>query len=108
VPSFLLTLKKQLMETTVKVDNLKCGGCANSIKNALTDIKGIVSVIVTPEADEVRIVHDDLLSLKLAKDELKKLGYPETGTTEGFEKITDNVKSYVSCAIGKITQPKTD
>ena len=96
------------METTIKVDNLKCGGCANSIKNALSEIKGIGSITVTPETDEVKIFHDDALSLKLAKDELKRLGYPETSTTEGIEKITDNVKSYVSCAIGRMTKQKTD
>lgn len=96
------------METIVKVDNLKCGGCAATIKKNLLLIKGIESLEVIPENEEVKINHDDALSLKLAKDELDRLGYPEQGTTEGLEKLSKNVKSYLSCAIGKLTKPEDD
>lgn len=96
------------METTIKVDNLKCGGCANTITKNLLLVKGVESVVVLPENNEVKVVHNDSLSLKLAKDELNRLGYPEQGTTEGLEKLTDNIKSYVSCAIGKLTKPGHD
>lgn len=96
------------METIVKVDNLKCGGCASTIKNNLLKIKGIESAVAIPENNEVKIIHQDSLSLKLAKDELKQLGYPETGTAEGIDKLTGNIKSYVSCAIGKLNKPETD
>lgn len=96
------------METIVKVDNLKCGGCATTIRNHLFEIHGVETVIVLPETDEVRITYADTDSLKEAKDELRRLGYPESGTTEGIGKITSNLRSYVSCAIGKINNPKTD
>lgn len=96
------------METIIKVDNLKCGGCASTIKKHLTEINGIENVSVQPEASEVHIVYNSVGSLDLAKIELKHLGYPESGTTEGIEKITDNLKSYVSCAIGKLNNDQTD
>jgi copper chaperone len=94
------------METIVKVDNLKCGGCAATIQNALLKIKDVQKVIVDPEADTVTVTHDPFLDLQLVKTELHHLGYPETGTTEGLDKVAGNIKSYVSCAIGKLSKTK--
>jgi copper chaperone len=96
------------METKIKIDHLKCDGCAATIKKSLFKIKGIEAVIILPDTEEVFISYKDHLSLKLAKDELRRLGYPETGTTQGIEKITGNIRSYISCAVGKISKSKTD
>jgi copper chaperone len=96
------------MKTTIKVDNLKCGGCAHTIEKNLSEIENIKSIIVKPEDGEVIIEHNDQKELNLAKSKLSHLGYPEQGTTEGFDALTKNLKSYVSCAIGKLSDPKAD
>lgn len=57
---------------------------------------------VIVEKNEVVFLHKESVDLNAVKEKLKGLGYPESGTTEGFEKFTRNVKSYLSCAIGKL------
>lgn len=92
------------METQIIVDNLKCGGCAATIKKELKKLVGIVDVKVIPEQSEVDITHDDDANLNVVKERLNELGYPVAGTDQGgLEKITTNLKSYVSCAIGRLS-----
>lgn len=90
------------METTITVDNLKCGGCASTITKKLKEIAEINSVNVLTENGQINITHSNNLNIQYVKDVLHHLGYPETGTTEGLDKLTSNVKSYVSCAIGRL------
>lgn len=90
------------METRLEVDNLKCGGCASSIEDTLLKIKDVQRVIVNVESDEVVIHHVDNCDIDLVKNELHRLGYPEKGTSHGLNKVASNVKSYVSCAIGRL------
>lgn len=92
------------MLTTIKVDNLKCGGCASSIQLALLAIKGVGKVSVNNDTDEVTISYADSTNLNTIREKLKHLGYPEKGTTEGLEKFAMGVKSYVSCAIGRLNE----
>lgn len=83
---------------TIHVDNLKCGGCASTIRHRLQEVPGVTGVWVDPEADTVRFEHDGSTDPKEVLALLHRLGYPETGTGGTVEKA----KSYVSCAIGRI------
>lgn len=103
--------KKQKMDssdlvTTIKVDNLSCEGCVNTIEKKLMSMKGIVKVNVLLEDQEIMIIHKKGVNIDNLKETLKKLGYPETGTTHGIDKISRNLKSYVSCAIGRLNNLK--
>ena len=86
----------------IKIDHLKCKGCATTITKALSQIKGVLSVTVDMEKQEVIVTIAEVADLKGIKRKLKNLGYPESGTTHGLEKLTSNVISYASCAIGRI------
>lgn len=92
------------METVIVIDNLKCGGCASTIKKNLQPFKNVEDVVVDPETDKVTITHQQAIDLGAIKDKLHSLGYPERDTTEGLDKLASSVKSYVSCAIGKLTK----
>ncbi|MBK7665956.1 MAG: heavy-metal-associated domain-containing protein [Sphingobacteriaceae bacterium] len=93
------------METQIIVDNLKCGGCAATIKKELKKLTGIIDVKVIPEQSEVDVSYNDSANLNLVKERLNELGYPVNGTDQGgLEKITTNLKSYVSCAIGRLSK----
>lgn len=84
-----------------EVDNLKCGGCENSVINALTKIDGLQSVDVSAENGRVEVVVSEdspLLKDRILKT-LSNLGYPPTGTTNALQKA----KSYISCAIGRVS-----
>ena len=82
-----------------QIDNLKCGGCESTIKERIQKFEGIEKVTIDNESSEVEIQH----SGELLKDEvlkaLARLGYPEKGTTNAFQ----TAKSYVSCAVGKVS-----
>lgn len=86
----------------VQVENLKCGGCANTIKNGIRELKGVKEVLVNPEEQWVEIRHEEPIDENQILEKLKVMGYPKAGTTEGLEKLGRNIKSYVSCAIGRL------
>ena len=94
------------MTLEIQVENIKCGGCANTIRTKLEQAFGTqVSVdidngIVSIDSPEER--RSDIVS------RLPGLGYPEAGTTEGIEKATAKAKSFVSCAIGRMSSTDDD
>lgn len=85
----------------VIVDNIKCDGCINTIKNTLFKLRGVTSVQVFQELNKVcisgvAIDREEMIS------ELAALGYPERGNNNIFQRA----KSYVSCAIGNLHENK--
>ena len=92
------------MNIKIQVENIKCGGCASSIRKGLmndnrvseveVDIEqGIVNIQLTGDAENA---HDDFVAVLL------KMGYPESGTAEGIAAAKAKAKSFVSCAIGRV------
>ncbi len=85
-----------------QVLNVKCGGCANTLKKSLLEEFGEVEVNleVMPREITLNIDETQIESLKL---KLKTLGYPlASDELNTIEKITTTAKSFVSCAIGKM------
>ncbi|MFY7671957.1 heavy-metal-associated domain-containing protein [Tenacibaculum sp. MEBiC06402] len=82
----------------INIENLKCGGCANTIKNGLSEIKGVDNINVNVEDSKVLFHAPDTLVEKV-KDKLSKLGYPEVGDENN---LLHKAKSFVSCAVGRI------
>ncbi len=86
------------------VENIKCGGCANSIQSKLKEIDEVTEVHVDIENGVVDIhtdKEDDAIRTMLSK-KLHAMGYPEVGTTEGFDAVKTKATSFVSCAVGKM------
>lgn len=81
-----------------KVENIKCGGCANSIKSGLLSITGVKNIMVDVPEGQITVEGDESMDKQTLSDKLLKMGYPEEG--EGSSLAT--VKSYVSCMIGRI------
>lgn len=90
------------MKQTIKIQNLKCGGCAHTIKTKLEDLLGVNTVEVMVVYNEVIINSDSENILSTVKQKLKLLGYPEE-TEENT--IVTKAKSFVSCATGKFSKP---
>ena len=83
----------------IKVDNLKCHGCAKTISRELTWIGEVVNVDVSVEDSTVKVEYTGKNKMReVFVEKLRKLGYPEEGTGN----LNQRVKSYVSCAIGRI------
>ena len=59
-----------------QVKNVKCGGCAGTIRQGLSAMTGVKDVAVVIEGGEVTVSGDDLDRPALAQ-KLSQLGYPE-------------------------------
>ncbi len=96
------------MEYIVQVENIKCGGCANSIKQKLTEMEAVDNVSVDIEKGEVNCnINDQVKDTDLIKSEvtskLQSMGYPEVGSVEGLKAAGAKAKSFVSCAVGRMS-----
>ena len=89
------------MNANIFVQNLKCGGCAQTIKNKLSEITGIVEIEVHIESGLIEFGYDDSSILNDAKKLLKSIGYPDI---DDANSMLTKAKSYVSCAAGKISK----
>ncbi|MFD1614353.1 heavy-metal-associated domain-containing protein [Gelatiniphilus marinus] len=87
------------MKTTLKIQNLKCGGCANTIVNKLNGLNDISKTKVDNTNDSVSFNYENEDNLEEAKALLTKLGYPVVGDKNA---LTTKAKSFVSCAIGRM------
>ncbi|HYX63525.1 MAG TPA: heavy-metal-associated domain-containing protein [Burkholderiales bacterium] len=90
------------MELRLDVENVKCRGCARSIEKALTADSRITRVTVTPEHDLVLIEASEDVRAEAAAA-LARIGYPEKGSVEGMKAAAAAAKSFVSCAIGRLS-----
>lgn len=93
------------MQYELQVDNIKCGGCAGSITKKLSSLDGATDIVVDIEQGLVSFSTDDESGQVLAavKQALLKMGYPESGSLEGARAMGAKAKSFVSCAVGKMS-----
>jgi copper chaperone len=87
---------------TLAIENLKCGGCAATITKNLKQLPGVRLVSVDVENSTVNLDADDG-TVEQAKLRLDQLGYPLAGTASGLHSAVATAKSYVSCAIGRVS-----
>lgn len=81
------------------IENLKCQGCANSIKHKIMAEDGVTQIEIDFENSSVEIVFDpNLLSEAHIVQLLEHMGYPSPEDN----KLSHKMKSYVSCAIGRV------
>ena len=87
------------MNTTLEIQNLKCGGCAHTITSRLEALGDIDSVMVNTDENSVSFDFQTESNLEEAKTLLSKLGYPAVGE---LNPLTKKAKSFVSCAVGRL------
>lgn len=90
------------MTYDIAVENIKCGGCAGTIIKRLNALEAVNDCQVNVE-DGVVSVSGDEVGKPAVTQLLLKLGYPEIGTAEGIEAAKAKAKSFVSCAVGKMS-----
>jgi copper chaperone len=64
------------MQYIIDAENIKCGGCASAIQDALGKLDGVQTVNVDVDSGRVTITADDGLRAVLAAT-LEASGYPE-------------------------------
>ena len=94
----------KIMKTeTILVENIKCGGCMNSIKQRLLGLTGVLSININKDESRVTIDHTGSLKRQVFVKELTHMGYPEVGSENS---LLTQAKSYVSCAVGRLSEEK--
>ena len=95
----MTNLKKKDMKTTIIIQNLKCGGCASTIKKELSKLTGVQNIEVNQDLTTVTYEYDSENNKLQVHDRLNELGYPlETDQNTLLKKA----KSYASCVVGRI------
>lgn len=88
------------MSTIISVENLKCNGCASTIRKGLEQFDEIQNINIDIEKSSVEIEFDgNHKNIEIYKSKLRKLGYPELGNNSTISAA----KSYISCAVGKFS-----
>jgi copper chaperone len=95
------------MQKSFKALNIKCDGCANTIKKALKAKFGEIDVDLTQEPRVVTLdIKDEESEIDFRK-KMRLLGYPLEDEDLGMlTKGGLKAKSFVSCAIGKMSEDK--
>lgn len=86
------------MNAEIEIENLKCGGCAATIKKGILSLEGVKDVTIDVEKSIVTIASASE-NLEEIKSKLSQLGYPEVGDRNT---VLHKAKSFVSCAVGRL------
>jgi len=89
-----------MQKEIINIANLKCHGCANTIKKSLSSMEGVSDVIVDNDEMNVTIEFEAPATRAEIVEKLKQLGYPEATEENG---LLTQAKSYVSCMIGRMS-----
>ncbi len=87
------------MNTSIVGQNLKCGGCANTISGKLSELENISDIAINIEESEIIFKHLNQSDVDVVKKKLSALGYP---SIEDENAVLSKAKSFVSCATGKL------
>jgi copper chaperone len=90
------------MAYQINVENIKCGGCASTIRSRLEAMEGVQQIDVDV-AEGIVSVQGAENTREAVTAKLLKLGYPESGTAEGIAAAKARAKSFVSCAVGRLS-----
>jgi copper chaperone len=86
----------------VEVENIKCGGCENSMVKGINSVAQVSNLVI--DRDKQLVSFSGEASIKQTViDKLRSMGYPEKGSVAGIAAGITNAKSFVSCAIGRMT-----
>lgn len=87
------------MKTSIIVQNLKCGGCVNTITSKLATIPNITNLKVNKETATVYFTAKEAIDALAVKSKLKSIGYP---SIDQDNSTFTKAKSFMSCATGKM------
>ena len=88
------------MKTTLKLQNIKCGGCTDGIAVRLLKLSGINDVEISDAASEVAFSYETVNDLANVERTLILMGYPPVVIENT---IKNKANSFISCAAGRIS-----
>ena len=88
------------MKTSIIIQNLKCGGCVNTINTILSSINTISDIQVDVIDSKVSFKYCNTDDVLMVREKLKGIGYP---SIEDSNSLASKAKSLISCATGKLS-----
>lgn len=85
---------------TLNIENLKCGGCENTVNKALEKLPNIKDITTNAASGEVTFSYKSEEDLQTVINRLNELGYPADPENNN---IIKKAQSYVSCMIGRLS-----
>ncbi len=83
-----------------EVENIKCGGCMNSIRKGLEQLPGVQAARPDNTTGIVEVDFEaGIVDEKAIADKLADMGYPIVGENT----LGKKAKSYVSCMVGRMS-----
>lgn len=82
-----------------QVENIKCGGCMQTITKGLKHIDSGYDVHMDQSNGTIVIDSERSIDSEAVTHALDQMGYPISGDNNAWKKA----KSYVSCAVGRMT-----
>lgn len=82
----------------LEVENVKCGGCAGSIRSRLMEKDGIEDVQVDIDKGFIQL-QGDVSDIESIIEQLSSMGYPPKGSPND---VITRAKSFISCATGRL------
>mgnify|MGYP004566959115 FL=1 len=64
-----------MKECTIKVDGMVCGGCENRVKNAVSTIDGVESVVADHNTGIVTVTSKEDLDVNQIKEKIEDIGF---------------------------------
>lgn len=64
-----------MKECTIKVEGMVCGGCENRVKNAVSTIDGVESVVADHNAGIVTVTSKEDLDVNQIKEKIEDIGF---------------------------------
>ena len=86
------------MTNQIKVDNIKCGGCANHINKKLLSLSVADNIDIDIENGVIRFDALTNDATDMIRQALLNMGYPESGQGN----VIHTAKSFVSCMLGRM------
>ena len=86
------------MKTVIKVDNITCSGCVNSVRREIGTLQGVFSVDIDLINRSICIEHTDEVDQKMLEDKFLQMGYSENGIVEGFQSFKAGANTFESCS----------
>ncbi len=88
------------MKSNIVIQNLKCGGCANTITTKISALDNVTNVLVDVETSTVSFEASSEEDITSVKNKLAAIGYPAEGEDNS---VVSKAKSFVSCATGRMS-----
>ena len=73
-----------MISETLNIANIKCSGCAESIRSKISAIEGVIGIEVHEDESQIHLEYTAPAVREQVVNQLYKLGYPEATKENGL------------------------